>query len=64
MFSWTDRSAVNFDDEKSKLIHFESSNSSPNDTIKLSNTTILKSKIDVKWLEFYINRKLSFKKHV
>ena len=64
VFSWTDRSAVKFDDEKSGLIHFESSNISSIDNVKLSNDTILKSKIDVKWLKIYMNRKLNFKKHV
>ena len=64
VFLWADRNAVKFDDEKSELIHFELSNSSSNETIKLSNNTILKSKIDVKWLELYMNRKLNFKKHV
>ena len=64
VFSWANQNAVKFDDEKSELIHFELSNSSLNNTIKLSNNTILKSKIDVKWLEIYMNRKLNFKKHV
>ena len=47
-----------------ELIHFESSNNSSIDTVKLSNNTILKPKIDVKWLGIYMNRKLNFKKHV
>ena len=64
VFLWTDRNAVKFDDGKSKLIYFESSNTLSTDTVKLLNNTILKSKSDVKWLEIYINRKLKFKKHV
>ena len=48
VFSLADRNIVKFDDEKLELIYFESSNSSSNNTIKLSNSTILKSKIDVK----------------
>ena len=64
IFLWVDRNAVKFDDEKTKLIHLESSNSWSNDTIKLSNNTILKSKINVKWLGIYMDRILNFKKHV
>ena len=64
VFSWVDRNAVKFDDEKSELIHFESSNTLSTDSVELSNNTVLKSKSDVKWLEIYMNRKLNFKKHV
>ena len=64
VFSWADRNAVKFDDKKSELIHFESSNNSSIDKVKLPNNTILKPKINVKWLEIYMNRKLNFKKHV
>ena len=64
VFQWADRNAVKFDDEKSELIHFESFNKSSVDTIKLSNNTILKSKLNVKWLGIYMDRKLKFKKHV
>ena len=48
VFSWADRNAVKFDDEKSELIHFESSNNSSIDKVKLSNNTVLKSKMNVK----------------
>ena len=48
VFSWADRNAVKFDDEKFELIHFESSNNSSIDTVKLSNNTVLKSKMNVK----------------
>ena len=48
VFSWADRNEVKFDDEKSKLIHFKSSNTSSIDIVKLSNNIILKSKVDVK----------------
>ena len=61
VFSWADRNAVKFDDEKFELIHFESSNTSSTDTVKLSNNTILKLKLDLKLLEYYMNRKLRFK---
>ena len=64
LFSWTNHNAVKFDDKKSELIHFESSNTPSTDTVKLSNSTILKSKSGVKWLQIYMNRKLNFKKHV
>ena len=64
IFSWADRNAVKFDDEKFELIHFESSNTSSTDTVKLSNNILLKSKLDVKWLKIYMNRKLNFKKYV
>ena len=64
VFSWADRNAVKFDDSKSELIYFKSSNTSSTDTVKLSHNTILTSKLDVKWLEIYMNRKLNFKKHV
>ena len=64
VFSWIDPNAVKFDDKKFKLIHFESSNTSSTNTVELPNNTILKSKLDLKWLEIYMNKKLNFKKHV
>ena len=64
VFSWIDCNAVKFDNEKFKLIHFESSNIPSTNTVKLSNNTVLKSKSNVRWLKIYINRKLKFKKHV
>ena len=51
VFLWVDRNTVKLDDKKFELIHFKSSNTSSTDTMKLSNSTILKSKLDVKWLE-------------
>ena len=63
VFQWADRNAVKFDGKKSELIHFESSNTSSIDTVKLSNTTILKSKLNVRTLNIFIDRKLSFKNH-
>ena len=59
-----DRNVVRFDDEKSELIHFESSNTSSTNIVELLNNTILKSKLDGKWLEIYMNKKLNLKKHV
>ena len=38
--------------------------SSSIDTVKLPNNTVLKPKMDVKWLGIYMDRKLKFKKHV
>ena len=64
VFQWADRNAVRFDDERFELIYFESSTTSLIDTVKLLDNTILKSKLNVKWLNIYINQKLSFKKHV
>ena len=40
VFSWADQNAVKFDDEKSELIHFESSNTASTDTVILPNNTI------------------------
>ena len=51
VFSWVDRNAVKFDDEKFESIHFESSNIPSTNKVKLPNNTILKLKLDVQWLE-------------
>jgi len=63
-FTWAENNAVQFDDSKSELIHFESHKTTLNQMIILLNNTIIKSKTCVRWLEVWLNRKLNFKVHV
>jgi len=63
-FTWAKNNAVQFDDSKSELIHFESHKATLNQMIILLNNTIIKSKTCVRWLEVWLNRKLNFKVHV
>ncbi len=63
-FTWAKKNAVQFDDSKSELIHFESYKTTFNQIIILLNNTIIKSKTCVQWLEVWLNRKLNFKVHV
>ena len=63
-FSWTDANAIQFDDSKSELIHFESKKIMSINSIILSNGTILKSQNMIKWLKVWIVRKLTFKIHI
>ncbi len=63
-FTWAENNAVQFNDSKSKLIHFESHKMTLNQMIILLNNMIIKSKTCVWWLEVWLNRKLNFKVHV
>jgi len=63
-FTWAKKNAVQFDDSKSELIHFESHKTTLNQMIILLNNTIIKSKTCVQWLKVWLNRKLNFKVHV
>ncbi len=63
-FTWAKKNAVQFNDSKSELIHFESHKTTFNQMIILLNNTIIKSKTCVRWLEVWLNRKLNFKVHV
>ncbi len=63
-FTWAENNAVQFNDSKSELIHFESHKTTLNQMIILLNNTIIKSKTCVRWLEVWLNRKLNFKVHV
>ncbi len=63
-FTWTENNAVQFNDLKSELIHFESHKTILNQMIILLNNMIIKSKTCVQWLEVWLNRKLNFKVHV
>ena len=63
-FSWANENAVQFDDSKSELIHFESKKHMSTDSITFSNETQLKSQNMIKWLNVWIDRKLTFKTHV
>ncbi len=63
-FTWAENNAVQFDDSKSELIHFESHKATLNQMIILLNNTVIKSKTCVRWLEVWLNRKLNFKVHV
>ncbi len=63
-FTWAENNAVQFNDSKSELIHFESHKTTLNQMIILLNNMIIKSKTCVWWLEVWLNRKLNFKVHV
>ncbi len=63
-FTWAKNNAVQFNDSKSELIHFESHKAMLNQMIILLNNTVIKSKTCVQWLEVWLNQKLNFKVHV
>ncbi len=63
-FTWAENNAVQFDNLKSELIHFESHKITLNQMIILLNNMIIKSKTCVQWLEVWLNWKLNFKVHV
>jgi len=63
-FTWAENNAVQFDDSKSELIHFESHKTALNQMVILFNNTVIKPKTCVRWLEVWLNRKLNFKVHV
>ncbi len=63
-FTWAENNAVQFNDLKSELIHFESHKMTLNQMIILLNNMIIKSKTCVWWLKVWLNRKLNFKVHV
>ncbi len=63
-FTWAKNNAVQFDDLKSELIHFESYKTTLNQMIILLNNMIIKSKTCIWWLEVWLNRKLNFKVHM
>jgi len=63
-FTWAKNNAMQFDDLKSELIHFESHKTILNQIIVLLNNMIIKSKTCIWWLEVWLNRKLNFKVHV
>jgi len=63
-FTWANENAVQFNNSKFELIHFESYKATLNQTIMLLNDTVVKSKICIQWLEVWLNWKLNFKMHV
>ncbi len=63
-FTWAENNAVQFNDSKSELIHFESHKTTLNQMIILLKNMIIKYKTCVQWLEVWLNRKLNFKVHV
>jgi len=63
-FTWAENNAVQFDNSKSELIHFESHKATLNQMIILLNNMIIKLKTCIRWLEVWLNRKLNFKVHV
>ncbi len=60
-FTWAENNAVQFNDLKSELIHFESHKMTLNQMIILFNNTVIKSKTCIQWLKVWLNRKLNFK---
>ncbi len=58
------KNAMQFNDLKFKLIHFESHKKTFNQMIILLNNIIIKSKTCIQWLEVWLNQKLNFKVHV
>ncbi len=63
-FTWAKKNAMQFNDSKSELIHFESHKTTLNQMIILLNNMLIKSKTCVQWLKVWLNRKLNFKVHV
>jgi len=63
-FTWAENNAMQFNDLKSELIHFESHKMTFNQMIILLNNIIIKSKTCVQWLKVWLNRKLNFKVYV
>ncbi len=63
-FTWAENNAMQFNNSKSELIHFESHKMILNQMIILLNNMIIKSKIYIWWLEVWLNRKLNFKVHM
>ena len=63
-FSWTDANAIQFDNSKFELIHFESKKIMSINSIILSNETVLNLQNMIKWLKIWIDRKLTFTTHV
>ncbi len=63
-FTWVENNAMQFNDSKSELIHFESYKTTFNQMITLLNNMIIKSKTCIWWLKVWLSRKLNFKVHV
>ncbi len=63
-FDWASENVVKFDDSKSEIIHFELKKEMSMISITLSNEITLRHQKRVKWLEFHLDRKLTFKEHV
>ncbi len=63
-FTWANENAMQFDNSKFELIHFESHKVTFNQTIMLLNDIVVKSKICIQWLEVWLDWKLNFKMHV
>ncbi len=63
-FTWVENNAVQFNDSKSELIHFERYKATLNQMIILLNNMIIKSKTCIRWLKVWLNRKLNFKVHM
>ncbi len=63
-FTLANENAMQFDNSKFELIHFENHKATFNQTIMLLNDTVVKLKICIWWLKVWLNRKLNFKMHV
>jgi len=63
-FTWAKKNAMQFNDSKSELIHFESHKITFNQIIILLNNMIIKSKTCIWWLKVWLNQKLNFKVHM
>ena len=66
-FEWARGNAVAFDDSKSELMHFVSSNSSDEvrkKVVRLPNGTEVVPQEVLRWLGVWLDRKLNFKTHV
>src|SRR5690606_29066197 len=67
VFQWAEQNAVAFDDSKSELIHFTRSRStaeSDKQVITLPNGTVVKPSQVLRWLDVWLDRKLSFQHHI
>jgi ribonuclease HI len=63
LINWGNSHGIQFDMDKTELIHFSSSNQSLEKSVQIMQT-IISPKEEVKWLGIWFDRKLSFKTHV
>jgi len=64
VFTWAEENAVTFDDSKSELIHFSTAQRRPTQTVELPNGTVVQPSECLRWLGIWLDRKLSYNKHV
>jgi len=64
LIEWGLLNCIEFDKDKTELIHFYKGYIEEDKSLILSNTTAILPKTEVKWLGIWFDRKLSFKTHI